>query len=109
LATIQFGQNSKQATKQPSIRESGPSLINSQRQVCCSIIQFYLFFFLMSDFVTQLRRDPEAALRSIKPNNPLLKDIFYAIPEHERQGITLPARGFLIKQWLEDWCDEIVI
>lgn len=58
----------------------------------------------MSDFVAALRTDPDNALKRVKTSNmAVLRDIFFAVPEHERGGARLPERGFLIKQWLEDW------
>lgn len=57
----------------------------------------------MVDFLPQLRRDPLNTLKVIKETNPVLRDIFEAIPIHERVGATCPTRGSEIKKWLQNW------
>lgn len=57
----------------------------------------------MADFLASLRKDP-AALKSIKPNAAVLRDVFNAIPEEERRGVTMPTSG--LKIWLENWAIE---
>jgi hypothetical protein len=57
----------------------------------------------MADFLQQLIREPDLALKGLKPTNPILKDIFNCIPENERRGVVMPERGHALKMWLEEW------
>lgn len=55
------------------------------------------------DFLPQLQKDPQATLKMIRDTNPVLKEIFLAVPEADRRGVEMPSRGRDIKLWLEKW------
>jgi hypothetical protein len=57
----------------------------------------------MADFLPTLLKEPTTALKGLKPTNPILRDLFLAIPENERRGVTMPERGHALKLWLEQW------
>lgn len=50
-----------------------------------------------------LLKDPSGTLKPIKPTNPILKEVFQAIPEEQRRGVAMPDRGHALKAWLEQW------
>jgi len=60
----------------------------------------------MADLIPQLRKEPGPTLKLIKDTNPLLRDIFNAIPPEDRAGMACPARGSEIKQWLMAWANN---
>lgn len=61
----------------------------------------------MADFLQALIKNPKTALKNVQNTNPILKDVFFAIPEEYRQGVTCPTRGLFIKRWLEEWAEKM--
>lgn len=57
----------------------------------------------MADYLPLLLKDPSGTLKPIKPTNPILKEVFQAIPEEQRRGVAMPDRGHALKAWLEQW------
>lgn len=57
----------------------------------------------MADYLPLLLKDPSGTLKPIKPTNPILKEVFQAIPEDQRRGVAMPDRGHALKAWLEQW------
>ena len=60
----------------------------------------------MADYLPLLLKDPSGTLRPIKPTNPILKEVFHAIPEEQRRGVAMPERGHALKAWLEQWATD---
>lgn len=57
----------------------------------------------MADYLDKLKKNPETALQGVSLSNPLLKEIWHSIPEHERAESEMPRRGHKLKQWLIEW------